>query len=479
MVTPLWVCGQAVTTPETITSIDPATGDVAGVYCAADVDTVDAAVRATHEAWTRSDWPHRLPHERARVLVRVADGLDAEREALAIDQMHDSGKPIAECRKMVASAASAFRFYAAVLESEETEVTPPRGAYVSLTVLEPHGVVALITPWNSPIMLEGQKAAPALAAGNAVVIKPSEETPHLALHLARICVAAGVPEGLVTVLNGRGETTGAALVAHPLVRMVSFTGGTETGRAIGRICAEKIIPAALELGGKSPHIVFADADLERALAAVSSGIFGSAGQSCVAGSRLFVQESIAEPFIQRLATRADAIRVGPPPHADTEMGPLISLRHRERVEGYIAVALKEDGGRLRAGGTRPDDPALAAGAYVRPTVIDQVSNQARSAQEEIFGPVIVCMTFRAEDDLIEMANDTAYGLAAGIWSGSFDKAWRVGRAIQAGSVWINCYKQSSIASPFGGFKESGLLREKGRQGLRIYGGLKSIYLGLG
>ncbi|SDE49070.1 aldehyde dehydrogenase [Rhodospira trueperi] len=478
MVTPLWVCGQPEMTDETLVSINPADGTIAGEVCIASPRLVDQAVRATHDAWRRSDWPHRLPHERARVLVRVAERLEAERESLAELQMHDSGKPLAECRKMVTTAAGSFRFFAAVLETEETEVTPPRGSYVSMTVVEPYGVVALITPWNSPIMQEAQKAAPALATGNAVIIKPSEETPQLAFHLARICADAGVPRELVTVLPGTGETTGAALVAHPLVRMVSFTGGTETGRAIGAVCAERIIPAALELGGKSPHIVFADADLDRALDAVASGIFGSAGQSCVAGSRLLVEESIAEPFITRLAERADALRVGHPADPATQMGPLVSQHHRDRVESYIRIGLEEDGGRLRAGGVRPDDPALANGAYVRPTVIDGVSNDARCAQEEIFGPVIVCVPFRTENDLIEMANDSVYGLAAGIWSGSFDRAWRVGRAVQAGSVWINCYKQSSISSPFGGFKESGLLREKGRQGLRLYGALKSIYLGL-
>ncbi|MBB4265642.1 aldehyde dehydrogenase family protein [Roseospira visakhapatnamensis] len=478
MVTPLWVRGQAEKTDETITSINPADGTIAGTCCAADARCVDQAVRATHDAWCRSDWPHRLPHERARVLAHVADALDGARDTLAVHQMRDCGKPLAECRRMVTAAAGAFRYYAAVLECEETEVTPPRGPSVSMTVLEPLGVVALVTPWNSPIMLEGQKAAPALAAGNAVVIKPSEETPHLALHLARLCVEAGVPPALLTVLPGRGETTGAAVVGHPLVRMVSFTGGTETGRAIGRVCAEKIIPAALELGGKSPHIVFEDADLDRALDAVTAGIFGSAGQSCVAGSRLLVQASIAEPFIARVAARADALRVGPPDHPDTAMGPLISTRHRDRVESYIRIALRDDGGRLRAGGGRPDDPALAAGAYLRPTVIDGLPNTARCAQEEIFGPVLACIPFRDEDEAIELANDTVFGLAAGIWSGSFDRAWRVGRAIQAGSVWINCYKRSSISAPFGGFKDSGLLREKGRQGLRLYGGLKSISVGL-
>lgn len=478
MVTPLWLCGQPETTDEVLVSIDPADGTVAGEVCAANPALVDQAVRATHRAWMRSDWPHRPPHERARVLARVADGLEAERETLATLQMRDSGKPIGECRKMVTAAAGAFRFYGAVLETEQTEVTPPRGPYVSMTVLEPYGVVALITPWNSPIMLEGQKAAPALAAGNAVIIKPSEETPQLALHLARICAEAGVPGELISVLPGVGETTGQALVDHPLVRMVSFTGGTETGRAIGAVCARRIIPAALELGGKSPHIVFADADLDRALEAVASGIFGSAGQSCVAGSRLLIEDSVAEPFIDRLAAHAEALRVGHPAESKTQMGPLISVRHRDRVADFVRIAQETDGGRIRAGGTRPDDPALSDGAYLRPTVIDGVSNQARCAQEEIFGPVIVCIPFRGEDDLIALANDTPYGLAAGIWSRSFDRAWRVGRAIQAGSVWINCYKQSSIASPFGGFKDSGLLREKGRQGLRLYGALKSIYLGL-
>jgi betaine-aldehyde dehydrogenase len=460
-----------------LTSINPADGSIAGIVTRALPRDVDEAVAIAQDAFRRQPWRKLRLDQRATTLFEIGRRIAAERESLARLQMADSGKPWKECLNMVDSAAGHFRYYAAVCETWQDEVTPARGEYFSMALSEPFGVIAAITPWNSPIMNEAQKVAPALAAGNAVLIKPSEETPQLALELVRICSEAGLPDGLLIALPGCGEDVGAALVNHPGVRMVSFTGGTETGRAIGAIAGRRLIPVGLELGGKSPHIVFDDADLDKAVAGVMSGIFGSAGQSCVAGSRLFVQKSIYERFISDLVTRTRAIRVGLPDDPATQVGPLISRAHRDKVAGYVDLARKE-GGRILVGGEIPGDAALARGWFYQPTVIDGVSNRARVCQEEIFGPVLVALPFGDETDVIEQGNDTVYGLAAGIWTGDYARAWRVARELEAGSIWINTYKQSHIATPFGGFKDSGIGREKGLHGLRLYRQVKSLYWGL-
>ncbi len=458
-------------------SINPATGEEVGSVAVTTPEALDTVVEQAWCAYRRSGWKELMPHQRADVLRAIADRLATEKEHLAKLQMCDNGKPLSECRGMVDYAVGAFRYYASACETLETSVTPPRGQYVSFTVLEPYGVVAAITPWNSPIMNDATKVAPALAAGNSVILKPSEDAPLLAPELARLAVEAGLPEGLLQVVQGRGAEVGAALVAHEGVRMVSFTGGTATGRAIGRVAADRVIPVALELGGKSPHIVFDDADQELAVAAVIAGIFGSAGQSCVAGSRVFIQAGIYDSVLERIAERTRTIRVAAPDAPDLEMGPLASFAHRERVEAFVERA-REEGGRILCGGARPEGDAFADGAYYLPTVIDGLDPHARSCQEEAFGPVLVALSFEDEDDLIAQANDTAFGLACGIWTENFKRAWRVGRAIEAGSVWINTYKQSVTSTPFGGFKSSGIGREKGLDGLRLYGEVKSLFFGL-
>jgi len=460
-----------------ITSINPADGSVAGTVARAMPADVDEAVAAAWQAFRTQPWRRLRPDQRAATLYEIGRRLKAEREPLARLQMADSGKPWKECLNMVDSAAGHFRYYAAVCETWQNELTSPRGDYFSMALAEPFGVVAAITPWNSPIMNEAQKAAPALAAGNAVLLKPSEETPQLALELARICSEAGLPEGLLTALPGLGEDTGAALVRHPGVRMVSFTGGTETGRAIGAIAGQRLIPVGLELGGKSPHIVFEDADFDKAVAGVISGIFGSAGQSCVAGSRLFVHKSLYGRFLKELVARTREIRVGLPDDPATQMGPLVSRAHRDKVAGYVDIA-RGEGGKVLVGGDLPADPALARGWFYLPTVIDGLGNRARACQEEIFGPVLVALPFDDEDDVIAQGNDTAFGLAAGMWTADYARAWRVARELEAGSVWINTYKQSHIATPFGGFKDSGIGREKGLHGLRLYSQVKSLYWGM-
>ncbi|HEJ3275434.1 TPA: aldehyde dehydrogenase [Pseudomonas aeruginosa] len=458
-------------------SLYPATGEAVARLHAASLEDVEEAMAGAHRAFRESGWAQRKPHERATVLYRIAALIRERSEELAQLQRLDNGKPIRETRNLVASAAATFQFFAASCETLEESITPSRGDFVSMSVYEPMGVVVAITPWNSPIASEAQKLAPALAAGNAVVVKPAEITPLAALALARICDEAGLPRGLVSVLPGKGALIGDALTRHPLARRVSFTGGTRTGKHIARIAADKMMPVSLELGGKSPTMVLADADLDHAVAGVLYGIFSSSGESCIAGSRLFVASERYDEFMERLATGAAALRVGDPADERTQMGPLISARHRESVERYVEMGVAE-GGRLRTGGVRPHGAPFDRGYFYTPTIIEGLTNGARLCREEVFGPVLVAMPFSSEEALIEEANDSCYALAAGIWTRDFQRAWRLGRAVQAGTVWINTYKQFSISTPFGGWRDSGLGREKGRLGILQYMEQKSLYWGL-
>ncbi|WP_395703463.1 aldehyde dehydrogenase [Aquabacterium sp.] len=458
-------------------SLYPADQSVNATLHAASADDADEAIERADEALRRSGWAQARPHERAAVLHRVAAGLRERREALAQLQRRDNGKPITETRALVDSAAGTFQFFAAACETMDEELTPQRGAALTMSVHEPMGVIAAITPWNSPIASEAQKLAPALAAGNAVVLKPAEITPLLALELARVCEQAGVPRGLVSVLPGKGSVVGDRLVRHPLVQKVSFTGGTNAGRQIAHHAADKMMPVSLELGGKSPTMVLDDADLDHAVAGVLYGIFSSSGESCIAGSRLFVQRRRYAEFMDRLVAGAQALRIGDPASERTQMGPLVSAAHRETVEGFVARGLA-DGGRLLCGGHRPEGDGRERGFYYTPTIIEGLRNEQALCREEVFGPVLVALPFDDEDDLVAQANDSLYALAAGIWTRDYRRAWALGRAVQAGTVWINTYKQFSIATPFGGWRDSGLGREKGRLGLRQYMHQKSLYWGL-
>ncbi|NMZ12744.1 aldehyde dehydrogenase [Pseudomonas proteolytica] len=455
----------------------PATGEPVAWLNAADLQDVEDAIQGAHQAFLHSGWAQRKPHERAAALYRIAELIRLHSEELAQLQRQDNGKPINETRALVASAAGTFQFFAAACETLEETITPSRGDFVSMSVYEPMGVVAAITPWNSPIASEAQKVAPALAAGNAVVIKPAEITPLLALRLARLCEEAGLPKGLISVLPGKGSLLGDALTRHPLVKRVSFTGGTRTGKHIAHIAADKMMPVSLELGGKSPTIVLDDADLDHAVAGVLYGIFSSSGEACIAGSRLFVARPLYEPFMQRLVAAAANLRMGDPADENTQMGPLISAGHRESVERYVALGLAE-GGRLRLGGQRPSGGLYDQGYFYPPTILEGLHNQQQVCQEEIFGPVLVAMPFDDEEQLLEQANDSLYALAAGIWSRDYKRAWALGRRLQAGTVWINTYKQFSISTPFGGWRDSGLGREKGRLGILQYMEQKSLYWGM-
>ncbi len=457
-------------------SLYPANGEPIARLKAASLGDVEEAIVGADKAFRTSGWAKKLPHERAAVLHRVAQLIRDNAEALAQKQRLDNGKSINEARALVASAAGTFQFFAAALETLEESITPSRGPFVTMSVHEPMGVVAAITPWNSPIASEAQKLAPALAAGNAVIVKPAEVTPLMALELARICEQAGVPKGIISVLPGKGSVIGDAITKHPLVKRVSFTGGTTTGKHIAHIAADKMMPVSLELGGKSATMVLEDADLDHAVAGVLYGIFSSSGESCIAGSRLFVARSIYDEFVTRLAEGANALRVGDPASERTQMGPLITAKHRESVERYVELGVSE-GAHIRTGGVRPHGEGRDAGYYYTPTILEGLTNNSRIAQEEIFGPVLVAMPFDSEEKLIDEANDSIYALAAGVWSRDFKRAWRIGRAVQAGTVWVNTYKQFSVSTPFGGWRDSGLGREKGREGIFQYMEQKSMYWG--
>lgn len=457
--------------------VDPASGEVIASMRAADPGQVcDAAERGARAAAAPA-WRGLLPHERARLLTRVGDLIDRDAERLALLQTRNTGKTLAETRALVASAAGTFRFTAAALETLQGALTPQRGAHLAMSLHEPIGVVGAITPWNSPIASDAQKLAPALAAGNAVLLKPAEATPLVSLALAELVLEAGIPPGLLSVLPGSGSVVGDAIVRHPLVGKVSFTGGTDTGRLIGRIAADKIMPVSMELGGKSPTVVCADADLDHAVAGVLYGIFSSTGQSCIAGSRIFVHESLLAEFTERLVTATRRLRVGPGTDPATQVGPLVTFAHRDRVAALVDRA-RAEGATVLCGGRAPDSPDLAKGAYYLPTLLAGLENTAKTCQEEIFGPVGVILPYSDDDDLVAQANGTVFGLAAGIWTADYRRAWTLARRIDAGTVWINTYKQFSIATPFSGVKESGLGTEKGRDGILAYTRQKSVYFGL-
>jgi len=457
-----------------ITHVNPATGEVNYRVCAGTEADIDAAVRSAHHAASKAAWRNMLPHLRAQILNRIADLMIERSDLLARCQMLENGKVWKECKNQVINGAATFRYCAAAIETLGSEITPPRGNYLSMTVYEPWGVVAAITPWNSPITLTCNKIAAALAAGNGIVVKPSSYTPTSGIELGRIALDAGVPPGVLNVVPGEGGKIGDALVTHPLVRMVSFTGGTEVGRRISELAGRKIIPAVLELGGKSPHIIFADANLKAAADAATVAIFEGTGQSCTAGSRLFVERTVYDEVISMIMERARALRVDLPDAPGAQLGPSASFSQRDFVEKMVQDA-RQEGAQVLLGGARPSDPRLAKGAFYMPTILAGVKNKSTIAQQEIFGPVLCAMPFDDEDDLILQANDTTYGLASGIWTADYKRAWRVGRALEAGMVWINTYKQFSTAAPFGGFKDSGLGREKGLQGIRTYQQVKTLF----
>lgn len=459
-------------------SFFPADGSLNAEFSTANSEDVTEAIQSANEAWQISSWRYSLPVERAQVLYRVANLIERDAELLASLQTRDNGKPLSETRGLVMSAASTARYIAACLETLDTELTNPRSRdLLTMSVYEPLGVVAAITPWNSPIASEMQKLAPALAAGNAVILKPAELTSLIALELARIFEEAGLPKGLLSVLPGKGSVVGNEIVKNPLIKKISFTGGTRIGKQLAAIAAERLISISLELGGKSPTIVLEDADIDMAVNGVIYGIFSSAGQACIAGSRLFIHASLYQSFLKKLVEKTSLLRVGHPEQKSTQIGPLIDEKHLQSVDAYVKKAITE-GGKILLGGHKLEKNELSKGSYYAPTIITNLTNQAVVCQEEIFGPVLVVIPFENENQLLVEANQSVYGLAAGIWTENYRRAWRLARNLDVGTVWINTYKKFSVTTPFGGFKESGVGREKGRLSILSYMQQKSIYIGL-
>ncbi|NLA51818.1 MAG: aldehyde dehydrogenase [Alcaligenaceae bacterium] len=456
----------------------PADNSENAVFSTASIEDVHEAIERAHEAWQSEPWSNMLPTHRARILMRVADIIEQREKELAAMQTRDNGKPITETMGLVRSAIATTRYVAATLETLDEDLTNQRSLdELTMSRYEPLGVVAAITPWNSPIASEIQKIVPALAGGNAVVVKPAEATSLIALELAKIFEEAGLPKGLLSILPGKGSIVGDAMVNHPLVKKISFTGGTSTGRRLAHIAAERLITTSLELGGKSPTVVMSDAVIDLAVNGVIYGIFSSAGQACIAGSRLFVHRDVYDEFVDKLVAKTEKIKVGHPEDPQTQMGPLIDERHLSKVDAYVQQGIAE-GGTLLTGGYRLSEGDLFKGNYYAPTILSGLENNATICQEEIFGPVLVVLAFDNEEELVKQANNSVYGLAAGIWTENYRTAFRLAKRIQAGVVWINTYKKFSISTPFGGFKESGVGREKGRLGILSYMQQKSIFIGM-
>jgi 5-carboxymethyl-2-hydroxymuconic-semialdehyde dehydrogenase len=437
---------------------------------------IDRAVAAARQAFTGGPWPGMPSRERARILARIADGIEARGKRIAELETFDTGLPITQARGQAARAAENFRFFADMIVTLHEDAYRTGDSQLGYVIRKPAGVAGLITPWNTPFMLETWKLAPALASGCTVVLKPAEWTPLSASLLPEIMEEAGVPPGVFNMVHGIGENAGAALVAHPAVPLISFTGETATGQAIMRSAAAGLKGLSMELGGKSPCIVFADADLDQAVDSALFGVFSLNGERCTAGSRILAQRPIYDTLVERLARRAERIRVGAPADPATEIGALVHPDHLDRVLCYVRSGL-EEGARLVAGGSRPAH--LPAGNYLAATVFADVTPQMRIFQEEIFGPVVCVTPFDSDDDAIELANDTRYGLAAYIWTSSLTRAHRVAHAVQAGMIWLNSHNVRDLRTPFGGVKFSGLGREGGHHSLDFYTESHIVHVSLG
>ncbi len=463
---------------EHFVSSNPVTGEDLAQAPLGGTEDVELAVQAARRAFEEGPWPETTPAERARLLRRVGQLIEDRAEDLAHTQVLENGKLFRETQPQTRMLANFCYYYAGLAETFGGETVPTSVPnVVSYTLREPIGVVAAITPWNSPLGLLMWKLCPALAAGNAVVIKPSEVTPVATLKIAGLFVEAGYPKGVVNVVTGEGET-GAALVAHPQVDKVAFTGSTATGKAIARSAADHLARVSLELGGKSPNIVFADANLDNAVNGVVAGVFGATGQTCMAGSRVLIEDSVYDEVAAKLVEKAKSIRLGDPLDPETEMGTVAFKGQYDKVLGYIEIG-KEEGAKLLYGGEPPDDPALGNGLYILPTIFGDVDNDMRIAREEIFGPVVCLIRFKDEDDAVRIANDTDFGLAAGVWTDNVARAHRMIGRLRAGTVWVNTYRKTNYATPFGGFKQSGMGRENGLEVMREYTEVKSVWINTG
>lgn len=476
----LFIDGQFVDAEsgKTFSSPNPATGETFAEVSEADKADIDKAVAAARKAFD-GKWSKMSPRDRGRLLYKLSQLIEENSAQLAELETSDNGKPIKESTYIdIPSVVENFEYFAGWPTKIEGETIPVPGQMFNYTLREPVGVCGQIIPWNFPLLMAAWKLAPALAAGNTVVLKPAEQTPVTALELAKLIQAAGFPEGVVNVVPGYGETAGAALASHKGIDKIAFTGSTEIGKAIAKAAADNLTKVSLELGGKAPNIIFADADLDQAVNGAMMGIFLNQGQVCCAGSRLFVEEKVKEEFLGRFKEKADRIKVGDPMDKTTLMGPQVSKEQLNRIKSYVGIA-RDEGATVFAGGDTPQlDPQFKNGYFFQPTIFSDVNNSMRVAQEEIFGPVTSVISFDNDEDLIRQANETIYGLSAGIWTRDITRAHRFAKAVKAGVVWINTFNMFNAASPFGGYKQSGYGREMGRHALELYTQVKSVWVDL-
>ncbi|ALV40013.1 carnitine dehydratase [Pseudarthrobacter sulfonivorans] len=465
---------------ETFACVDPYDNASWGRVPAATVEDVDRAVRAARRAFDEGGWPQTLPSQRAALLRRFADLLTENADELARGQIHENGKLIGEMTWGALQMGQHAHYVAGLAETIQgrtIESNWPNTA--AFTFREPIGVVAMITPWNSPLMLLSWKLFAALAAGNTVVIKPSEATPTSTLRMAELAMEAGFPPGVINVVTGFGQPTGSALVDHRGVDKIAFTGSTSAGRAINKQAAERFARVTLELGGKSPNIIFSDADIDNAVHGAMAGIFGATGQTCMGGSRVLVQDSIYDDFVDRMARATQALTLGDPLDPTVDMGPVSNRAQFQKVIDYVDLGQSE-GAEVVAGGARcMTTSELSKGLFFEPTVFANVSNESRLAQEEIFGPVASIIRFRDEDEAVKIANASDFGLAAGVWTNDVSRAHRMIRRVRSGTVWVNTYRLTNYSVPFGGFKQSGIGRELGPDALDAYTEVKSAWIDLG
>jgi len=456
-------------------SFDPYTAKAWTLVPRGNAEDVDRAVQAAHRAFTCGDWPKMHASQRGLLLRKLGDLIARDAEELAAIEVQDNGKLISEMVGQLKYTPQWYYYYGGLADKIEGSVIPTDKDAFNYTRHEPLGVCAAITPWNSPILLFGLKVAPALAAGNTVVVKPSEYTSASTLALVGLFEEAGFPKGVINVVTGFGPEAGEPLVKHPLVRKIAFTGSSKTGAHVYAQAARDIKRVSLELGGKSPNIVFDDCKMENAVKGVVSGIFAATGQTCIAGSRLLVQESIHNEFVDKLVDFAKTARMGNPMDYDTQVGPVTNLMQYEKVLGYIDIA-KSEGVKTVLGGSKATRPECGDGWFVEPTVFTGVKNSMRIAQEEVFGPVLAVIPFRDEEEALEIGNDVIFGLAAGVWTEDMRRAITMSERLQAGTVWVNTYRAFSYTTPFGGYKRSGLGRENGQEAIQEYMQTKSVWI---
>src|SRR5271163_1608862 len=459
---------------KTFVTVNPANEEVLALIAEGDKADVDEAVKAARKAYEEGKWSKIGPHQRARFLFKIADLIDQHADELAELETLDNGKAKSQALAIdVAGAAETFRYYGGWCTKLYGETNPSDPSMFNYTLREPVGVCGQIIPWNFPLLMAAWKLGPALACGNTVILKPAEQTPLTALRLGELILEAGLPEGVVNIITGFGPGAGSSIAEHPDIDKVAFTGSTEVGKIILKASAGNLKRVSLELGGKSPNIIFPDADLKQAAFGSMMGIFLNSGQVCCAGTRIFVQRDMYDEFVDQLTAFSKGVSYGNPLDPKTVMGPVVSKDQFDRVKGYLDVGRKE-GAKVTVGG----EAGKGKGYFVQPTVFTGVNNDMRIAREEIFGPVATAIAFKDETDAVLQGNDTEYGLAAAVWTRDVGRAHKVARALKAGTIWVNCYNQLDPISSFGGYKQSGFGRELGKHALELYSQIKSVYVKL-